>query len=273
VTDSEFNTTHPWPREFDLFGVGISATSYDQVVSQLVALAKHGGKAIVDFVPVHGLMCSVTDETYRKRVNTFDIVCPDGQPIRWALNYFHGTNLTDRVYGPETTWRLCEAAAQNDIGCYFYGATPQAIEKLTANLREKLPGLRIVGAESPPFRALTPEEDQAAVKRINDSGAEFVFIGIGCPKQGVFGHEHRDRLNGIQLLVGAAFDFHAGTVDQAPPWMQKRGLEWLYRLVKEPKRLWKRYLVTNTHFMWLVIREWVRRHFNSIGRKFSWQTN
>ncbi len=189
------------------------------------------------------------DADFRKRMNDFDLVAPDGQPVRWAMNYFHEAGLTDRVYGPELTRRLCQAAAEKSVSIYLFGSTPAVIDKLCENLRGMFPKLIIAGAESPPFRALTPEEDAAVVKRINDSGAGLLFIGIGAPKQENFAHAHRHSIKAVQLCVGAAFDFHADVKETAPAWMQKRGLEWLYRLVKEPQRLWKRYLVTNSHYL------------------------
>jgi N-acetylglucosaminyldiphosphoundecaprenol N-acetyl-beta-D-mannosaminyltransferase len=131
---------------------------------------------------------------------------------------------------------------------YLYGGTPSSLERLQEKLVARIPQLVIAGAESPPFRPLTPEEDVDVVARINASGAGLVFIGLGCPKQDHFAADHRDLIHAVQVCVGAAFDFHAGVVPMAPPWMQKRGLEWVFRLFREPRRMWKRYLVTNTQF-------------------------
>jgi exopolysaccharide biosynthesis WecB/TagA/CpsF family protein len=191
-------------------------------------------------------------------MNAFDIIAPDGQPVRWALNKFHKANLNDRVYGPELTIRLCGAAAEAGVPIYLYGSSPEVIELLSTNLIAKYPTLQIVGKESPPFRALTPEEDLEVIDRINASGAGLVFLGTGCPKQELFAYNHRESIKGVQLCVGAAFDFHAGKKKIAPAWMQKRGLEWLYRLCSEPRRLWKRYFVTNSIFVLLVLRELFR---------------
>ena len=174
------------------------------------------------------------------------------------LNKFHKTELTDRVYGPEFTIRMCAAAAEAGVPIYLYGSSPEVIELLAKNLIEKYPKLIIAGKESPPFRPLTPEEDAAVIERINQSGAKLVFLGTGCPKQEIFAYNHRDSIKGVQLCVGAAFDFHAGKKKIAPAWMQKRGLEWLYRLCSEPKRLFKRYMVTNSIFVMLALREMFR---------------
>lgn len=254
----ESTQTIHWPAKHDVFGVLVSATCYDEVVRTVLAAAQRGQSALVDFMPVHGLIPAVQDPRHLERLNQFDIVAPDGQPVRWALNYFYKTGLTDRVYGPELTWRLCRAAAEEGVGIYLFGSTPEVLEMLQKRLREAFPALRITGAESPPFRPLTPEEDAAAVERINTSGAGLLFLGTGSPRQEVFAFEHRESIRAVQLCVGAAFDFHAGTKKIAPPWMQKRGLEWLFRLTQEPGRLWKRYLVMNSTYVMLFIREALR---------------
>jgi N-acetylglucosaminyldiphosphoundecaprenol N-acetyl-beta-D-mannosaminyltransferase len=245
-------TSFHWPAKHDLFGVKATATCYDEAVAAIIRAAKKGVSGTVDLMCVHGLVMGARDAKFREVLNSFSIVASDGQPVRWALNLFHKTGLKDRVYGPELTIRLCKAAAEHGVPIYLYGSSPEVIEKLQANLRDKFPAIKIAGAESPPFRPLTPEEDAAVVKRINDSGAGIVFLGTGCPKQEIFAYEHRHSIKGVQLCVGAAFDFHAGKKKTAPGWMQKRGLEWLFRLTQEPGRLWKRYLVTNTLFSLLV---------------------
>lgn len=245
-------TEFQWPAKYDLFGVKATATCYDEAVAVIIRAARKGVSGTVDLMSAHGLVAGARDAKFREVLNSFSIVASDGQPVRWALNLFHKTDLKDRVYGPELTIRLCKAAAEQGVPIYLYGSSPEVIEKLQANLRDKFPAIKIVGAESPPFRPLTKEEDDAVIKRINDSGAGIVFIGTGCPKQEIFAYEHRDSIKGMQLCVGAAFDFHAGEKKTAPNWMQKRGLEWLFRLTQEPGRLWKRYLVTNTMFSLLV---------------------
>jgi N-acetylglucosaminyldiphosphoundecaprenol N-acetyl-beta-D-mannosaminyltransferase len=145
--------------------------------------------------------------------------------------------------------RLCRRAAEEGVSIYLYGGGPEVLNKLQDNLRRECPGLQIAGSESPPFRELTAAEDDSVVERINASGAGLVFIGLGCPKQDLFAYDHRERLRGVQLCVGAAFDFHAGAKPMAPQWMQRSGLEWLFRLIHEPRRLFRRYLVTNSIFV------------------------
>ena len=246
-----------WPAKHDLFGVRMSTTTYGECVNVLLDAARRRQPAVAAHLAVHAVVTAATDPAHRARVNAFDIAAPDGQPVRTALNWFHRAGLVDRVYGPELMLRLCRAAAHQGVSVYLYGSTPEVIARLTRRLTELAPGLTIAGAESPPFRSLTPEEDAATVRRINDSGAGLVFIGLGCPRQEVFAAEHRDRLRAVQVCVGAAFDFHAGNKKMAPAWMQRHSLEWLYRLAQEPGRLWRRYLITNTIFCWFVARRCV----------------
>ena len=246
-----------WPRKFDVLGVEVSATTYDELVPLFIAAAQRGQPALATFLPVHGIVTGARDLTYRYRINAFDVVGPDGQPVRWALNKLHNACLADRVYGPELMMRLCAAAANHDVPIYLYGSTPEVLSALSVKLVQRCPGLQIAGAESPPFRRLSDVETTAVIDRINASGAGLVFIGLGCPRQDVFAHDNRHAIRPVQLCVGAAFDFHAGTKKMAPAWMQKRGLEWLFRLTQEPGRLWRRYLVTNTTFVFLMARRLV----------------
>ena len=241
--------TNQWPRKVDLFGVGVSVTDYASATAAVLHAARERRTAVVTCHAVHAIVTAARDPSLRAKVNTFELVTPDGQPVRWALNLLHRTKLTDRVYGPELMLHLCRGAAEQGIPIYLYGGNPAVAERLRANLLKECPKLTIAGYEAPPFRALTAEEDRAVVERINDSGAGLVFIGLGCPKQDLFAAEHRDLIRAVQICVGAAFDFHAGVKRVAPAWMQRRGLEWLYRLVQEPGRLWRRYLVTNSLFL------------------------
>lgn len=248
-----------WPDKFNLFGVQVSVTGYDQAQEVILQAALAHQSAVVTHMPVHGLITAATDEKYRDCINRFDLVAPDGQPVRWALNRFGAAGLKDRCYGPELMIRLCRRAAELNIGIYLYGSTPAVIEKLQQRLLELCPGLHIAGAESPPFRPLTDTERQQVIDRINASGAGLVFIGLGCPRQDFFAAQTREQIRAVQLCVGAAFDFHAGNKKMAPAWMQRLSLEWLFRLTQEPARLWKRYLVTNTLFLLYSAKEFFRR--------------
>jgi N-acetylglucosaminyldiphosphoundecaprenol N-acetyl-beta-D-mannosaminyltransferase len=178
------------------------------------------------------------------------LAVPDGMPLVWALRLLGHPRAT-RVYGPDLMAAFCARAAHTGTPIYLYGGrTPAALAELTRRLHERFPGLRIVGGHSPPFRELTAAEELQAIERIDSSGAEVVWVGIGQPKQERWMHHMRPRLQAPLLVgVGAAFDFHAGLVPQAPPWMQRNGLEWCYRLAREPRRLWRRYARHNPRFV------------------------
>lgn len=242
------NEADCWPQKRPVLGIGVSVTDYDEAVSAIMGAVRRGRGAVVTALPVHGIVTAAADARLREQVARFELVVPDGQPVRWALNLLHAARLADRVYGPELMLRLCARAAEEGVPIYLYGSLPEVLERLQSALSARFPELTIAGAESPPFRPLTPEEDRAAVERIEASGAGLVFLGLGCPRQDEFAAAHRATLRAVQVCVGAAFDFHSGNKRMAPPWMQRHGLEWLFRLHEEPGRLWRRYLVTNSVF-------------------------
>ncbi|HEY2759654.1 MAG TPA: WecB/TagA/CpsF family glycosyltransferase [Pirellulales bacterium] len=257
----------PWPPKFDVLGVGVSATTYDEAIELIIEAARRRQSAVCSHFAVHSVVSAAQDPSLRDGVSSFDIVAPDGQPVRWALNRLHNAELADRMYGPEMMRRLCRRAADEGVSIYLYGSTPEVLAQLSANLQNLFPRLRIAGTESPPFRPLTGEEEIEMIERINGSGAGIVFVGLGCPKQDYFAARYRDRLKAVQMCVGAAFDFHAGTKRTAPAWMQRRGLEWLFRLSQEPGRLWKRYLVTNSVFIGKFSSQYLRHKYRrSIAR-------
>ncbi len=237
------------PRKVDLFGVNISVTDYDSSIEAIFRAVERRQSAVVACQAVNAVVTASRDDELRRRVNSFELVTPDGQPVRWAMNLLHKTQMRERVYGPELMLRLCRRAAEKDVGIYLYGGTLPVLEKLQNKLRSSCRNLQIAGAYSPPFRKLTRQEDRDVVNDINSSGAGLVFIGLGCPKQDHFAYEHRGSVRAVQLCVGAAFDFHAGVKKMAPKWMQRNGLEWAFRLYQEPRRLWKRYLETNSIFI------------------------
>lgn len=203
------------------------------------------------------------DPDLRSIYNHADLVTPDGMPLVW-LCHSAGYDHVTRVYGPDLLLAACQHGLSLGWRHYFYGGSQTTLERLTANLLARFPNLQIAGMDSPPFRALTPAEDDAAIQRINISGADIVWVGLGAPKQDRWMAGHANRLSASVLLgVGAAFDFHAGIKPQAPLWMQKRGLEWLFRLSTEPRRLWRRYAVTVPTFILLTTLQrlgW--RHFD-----------
>jgi N-acetylglucosaminyldiphosphoundecaprenol N-acetyl-beta-D-mannosaminyltransferase len=187
------------------------------------------------------------------------IVAPDGMPLVWLARRGAAEHV-ERVYGPDVLIAASDAGQAAGYRHFFYGSTRETLRLLVERLRMRFPGLVVAGTYAPPFGAVSAEEDARIVETINSSGADVVWVGLGMPKQELWIAEHQDRLDAPLLMaVGAAFDFHAGTVKQAPRWMQRSGLEWLYRLAQEPRRLWRRYLLGNLRFAWLVLRAAVRR--------------
>lgn len=237
---------------YNVLGVNISAVDYDGAVRRVMEAARRGEPLAVSALAVHGLMTGALDPEHKHRLNHFDLLCPDGQPVRWALGWLHRQKLPDRVYGPNLMLRLCEEAAETATPIFLFGGSEELLEKLSDKLHEKFPALVIAGTRASKFRTLTPEERQELIEEINASGARITFVGLGCPRQEVFTYEMREDVPMPLLAVGAAFNFHAGLLDQAPRWAQDRGLEWAYRLVKEPKRLWRRYVVLNPMYLGLL---------------------
>ena len=240
----------------NLLGINIDAVDYTGGVDNILCAAERGIGFSVTALAVHGVMTGVQDEVHRERLNQFDLVTPDGQPVRWALNLLHKTKLKDRVYGPTMTLKVCEEAAKRGVPIFLYGSKPEVIERMTVNLVERFPGLIIAGSEPSKFRQTTEEEKLEVAARIKASGAKITFVGLGCPRQEVFAYEYRDLLSMPVLAVGAAFDYHAGLVSEPPAWMQDAGLQWLYRLVQNPRRLWRRYLLLNPAYVTLVALQW-----------------
>lgn len=203
---------------------------------------------------VHTTVMAFRDESYRKVQNSGAMALPDGQPLS-IVSRRRGYSEAQRVPGPDLMPAILHLSEEKGYRHYFYGSTPETLEKLRKVLLDRFPKLQIVGMYAPPFRPLTEEEDQEAVRQINESGADFVWVALGAPKQEKWMYEHRDRVNGLMIGVGAAFDFIAGTVRRAPMWMQKLCLEWVYRICQDPKRMFPRYVSTNFAFLWHVHRE------------------
>jgi N-acetylglucosaminyldiphosphoundecaprenol N-acetyl-beta-D-mannosaminyltransferase len=229
----------------------VDPTSYEEATEKVLAWAAAEESRYVCVANVHMVMEAHDDPSFRALVNAADLVTPDGMPLVWMLRKL-GYPHQERVCGPELTSRVCAEAARRGAPVGFYGGHPEALKALVRNLSARFPGLRVVYAYSPPFRPLTPEEDERVTEEINASGARILFVGLGCPKQEWWMAEHKGRVRAVMLGVGAAFDFHAGRVRQAPVWMQRAGLEWLFRLVQEPRRLWRRYLKHNPRFLLLA---------------------
>jgi exopolysaccharide biosynthesis WecB/TagA/CpsF family protein len=241
-----------WYGKKNILGILVDALDYEAAVEQIIEAAKGRRGFAVSTAAVHGVMEGVLNHEHRFRLNHLDLVTPDGQPVRWALKILHGVELADRVYGPKLTMRLCERAEKENIGLYFYGNTREVLSTLRNTLQRRFPRLRISGVEPSKFRRLSHQEQDRVAQRIRESGASLVFVGLGCPRQDVWAYEYRDLLSLPIVAVGGAFGVLAGKVPQAPEWMQDRGLEWLFRLGSEPRRLWRRYLLLNPAYALLV---------------------
>ncbi len=243
-------TPVPTPRTVDVIGVPLALTDYERTLDWIDGASAHRERGYICVCNVHTVMASSEDPELRAALRRSSMNVPDGQPLVWAINAL-GYQLGNRVYGPELMGRACARAAVSGQPFYLYGGRNQgALVQLALNLRQRHPGIRIVGGYSPPHRPLSEEEQDAIATEINQSGAEVVWVGIGVPKQEKWMAQMRPRLHAPVLIgVGAAFDFHAGLVPQAPNWLQEAGLEWAYRLAHEPRRLWRRYMRYNPRFV------------------------
>lgn len=236
-------------RRVDIFGVQMSVTDYGDSIDQIIQAGQEKRSFAMSALATHGLMEAVHDPEFLEVVNGLDLVTPDGQPVRWAMNILHDTGLKDRVYGPDLTWKVCGAAADAGVGIYLFGSTPETCEKFVAAILDEWPHAIISDVQPDRFRDATPEEDAADIERINNSGAGVVLVGRGCPRQEKWVGAHRGQVDAAMMAVGAAFDYHAGLLKKPPAVMQRFGLEWLWRMGLEPKRLFKRYAVTNSQYV------------------------
>lgn len=243
----------PAPR-VDVLGVHVSALSMTKSVDEIARWIAQGQRHYVCVTGVHGVMASQDDAELRDIHNASGLTTTDGMPLVWACRWA-GVTTTTRVYGPDLMLAVCERAAAAGWRSFLYGGAEGVPEELSERLRARFPALRVVGTYSPPFRPLTDAEEHEVAERINASRAELVWVGLSTPKQERWMARMRDRLDAPVLLgVGAAFDIHAGRLRQAPPWMQRRGLEWAFRLGVEPRRLWRRYLSNNPRFVARIVR-------------------
>lgn len=237
-----------------ILGVNVAITNIQDAVDLITEhIAELKGKFIC-LSNVHTTVMAEKNADYRQIQNAAFLALPDGSPLA-LVQRLRGFKEAEQVAGPDLMPGIWKATENTDISHYFYGSTQETIDALEKNLRKNYPGLKIAGMESPPFRPLTEKEDEAAVKRLNDSGASIVWVGLGAPKQEQWMYEHQGRISALMLGVGAGFDFHAGTVKRAPGWMRRHYLEWLYRLLQDPRRLWKRYVGTNGKFILLSVKD------------------
>jgi N-acetylglucosaminyldiphosphoundecaprenol N-acetyl-beta-D-mannosaminyltransferase len=234
-------------------GVGVSAINMQMALETIQEWVENQSSNYVCVTGVHGVMESQKDETLRQIHNHAGMVTPDGMPLVW-LGRLHGYGHVDRVYGPDLMLALCTMPEARGYRHFFYGGAEGVPERLATSLQERFPGLVIAGAYSPPFRPLTPEEDGEIVRMLREAKPDIVWVGLGTPKQERWMANYTEKLPAsVMIGVGAAFDFHTGRKPQAPGWMRRNGLEWLFRLITEPHRLWRRYLINNPRFVCLVL--------------------
>jgi exopolysaccharide biosynthesis WecB/TagA/CpsF family protein len=234
-----------------LFSVNYSITNYeaasDYIVEKAIAKESYGVSALA----VHGLIESVKNKTFREYLDKIELIVPDGQPVKWALNSFYKVHLKDRVAGPILTKNVLAKADRYNMRVYLYGSTKPTLERMSLYIHKNFPNVIICGIHADRFRDATPEEDLEDIKKINETEPNIVLIGRGCPRQEKWVAQHIGKIPAPMMAIGAAFDFFAGNINHAPLWMQNSGLEWFYRLIQDPKKLWKRYLKTNIHFIYL----------------------
>jgi N-acetylglucosaminyldiphosphoundecaprenol N-acetyl-beta-D-mannosaminyltransferase len=246
-------------RTRDILGIPIAMTDYEQAMDVMDGMVARGERGYVCAVAVHAVMVAQRDEEMRRALVDSTLTVPDGMPLVWAANTL-GENLPQRVYGPELMRRYSQRCAAQGHRVWLYGGRDQGhLVQLALRLRQHHKGIKIVGGYAPPFRELTAEEEDAVVEQINRSKPDVLWVGIGVPKQEKWMARMRERLD-VPVIgaVGAAFDFHAGRISQAPSWMQDRGLEWTYRIAQEPRRLLPRYLYYNPRFLLAFARQMAR---------------
>jgi exopolysaccharide biosynthesis WecB/TagA/CpsF family protein len=233
----------------NVLGVLVDVVDYEAATAQIIDAAHRRRHYAVTALAVHGVMTGVLDRAHNARLNSFDLVTPDGQPVRGALNLLHSAGLSDRVYGPTLTLKVLQRCAEEGLPVYLYGSTEPTLARLVPALERMFPALKLAGVEASKFRSAQPGEDVEIAERIRSSGARVVLVGLGCPRQEVWAYAMRPLLDMPLLAVGAAFDYHAGLLKNPPAWMQRYALEWLWRLGLEPKRLWRRYVLLNPAYL------------------------
>lgn len=248
-------------KHFFILNVKISAIDMDDACLSVEEAVLKSQKKYISVCPVGTIMECKRNKEALMSVNFADLVTPDGMPVVWLGRLLGHKNIR-RVYGPELMQKICAVSEKKKYKNYFYGSSPDVLSKLKEKLKRQYSGLIISGSFSPPFRPLTEEEDKKIVEEINNCAPDILWVGLGSPKQDLWMYEHRQRINApVMVGVGAAFDFLAGTKPQAPPWVRDNGFEWLFRLLTEPNRLWRRYLVSSSLFIYYVIIEFFKKRF------------
>lgn len=243
----------PKYRVGKIINSNISTLSFNETISAIEAWISEKHKQYVCICNTHSLVTASNDSTFEEVLNQAGLCTPDGMPLVWALKSY-GYAGQERVDGPNLMLKLCEMSKMKKYKIFLYGGTKETLEELTQKLHKQYEGIEIVGYHSPPFRKITEEEDAEVVRMINSTEADIIFVSLGCPKQEYWMYDHRDRINGIMIGVGAAFDFITGSIKRPPLIFQKLGLEWLFRLLKEPKRLWKRYAYNNPVYVYRFLK-------------------
>ena len=245
-------------QRIDVFGSALDAIDLDTAVACIADWADGHEHRVVCATNVHSIIAARASDDLAAAISMADMAVPDGAPVAWRMR-LNGRPLQRRVAGPDLMWAYLHVAADRGQPIFLLGGSDDTLIALRTAICQRFPSLVVAGSYSPPFRSMTDEEDDAIVARINASGAGTVWVGLGCPKQELWMAAHRDRIRAVQIGVGAAFDFHAGVVRRAPQFMQQAGLEWLHRLVSEPRRLWRRYAVTGSRFAGLCALEAIQR--------------
>jgi len=242
-------------RKVDIFGVNYTVTDYDAASELIIENAKKRKSFVVFALPVHGVIERRRDAEFKKAVDEADLIVPDGQPIKWAMNFFHGTRLKDRVYGPYLTSAVLEKANHEGLSVFLYGGSSvRVLDEFRLHIQCSYPNVEIVGT----FREEVFGQNSLDLDYLRKTKPNIVLVGLGCPSQEKWISNNKSDIDVVAMGVGAAFSFYAGETKMAPVWMQEKGLEWLFRLVNEPRRLWRRYLYTNSYFIWLVVTEFYK---------------
>jgi N-acetylglucosaminyldiphosphoundecaprenol N-acetyl-beta-D-mannosaminyltransferase len=237
------------PPRANVLGVGVSAINLAQALSLIESWLENGGKGYVCVTGVHGIMEAQKDPSFRRILNQSLLTTPDGMPTVW-VGKFQGFKEMDRVFGPDLMYDICRLSIENGYSHFFYGGRPGVAEKLKATLTDRIPRLRVVGTLTPPFGRLSPQEEAHLIKLVAETKPDIFWVGLSTPKQERFMAEYSRKIQTrLMVGVGAAFDLHAGLIKDAPKWMKSSGLQWLHRLIQDPFRLWKRYLVNNPIFL------------------------
>lgn len=252
-------------RTCSVQGMPIDAISWDEAIGKISGWAHQRESRYVCIVNAHSVVTGRLEDDFGEVLRGADMCTPDGAPVAWMMRRL-GWPQQQRINGPDLMALYCARAATRGEGIYLYGGTEQTLEILRDVLPKRFPGLQIAGSWSPPFRSLTAEEEVSAVNAINESGAGTIWVSLGCPKQERWMAAHRGQVRGVMIGVGAAFDYHAGTITRAPVWMRNIGMEWLHRLMSEPRRLWRRYLITNYMFIAGSLKQFLKRAMDGASR-------